>query len=176
MPGPIFLEGDSVTLHPVEEEDLGFLQRLVNDPRVRRGIQSVAPLTLEDEREWHESVVEGDDVHLLVCDDDGPVGVVGLNALDESDGTAEVGYFLAPGSWGNGYATDAVERAVAYAFTERRLHKVYANVFASNDASRRVLEKAGFEREGVHREQCFVDGEHVDIYRYGLLVSEWERE
>ena len=62
---------------------------------------------------------------------------------------------------------------MGYAFDQRRLNKVIANAFDFNAGSRRVLEKVGFTEEGLHREEAFVDGAFVDIYRYGLLAREW---
>jgi len=173
MPGPVFLRGERVTLHPVEEADLEFLQECVNHPRVRQGIGSYAPYNRRQEREWFEELGD-DEAVFVVCADDDPAGVVGLHDVDGTFGTAEVGYYLHPEAWGNGYMTDAVHQVVGYAFTERRLHRVSARCFAHNDASRRVLERVGFEREGVHREAAFVDGDYVDVYYYGLLDREWE--
>ncbi|WP_342775078.1 GNAT family N-acetyltransferase [Halosimplex halophilum] len=105
-------------------------------------------------------------------DEDDRVGAVDLVDIDEQFGTAEVGYFFAPDAWGNGYATAAVERVVDYAFEELRLHRVHARVFAFNEGSARVLEKVGFEREGVLREAAYMHGEYVDELRYGLLEPE----
>ncbi|WP_123532832.1 GNAT family N-acetyltransferase [Halosimplex salinum] len=189
MPGPVFLRGDGVTLHPVEESDVDFCTRLVNDPEVRHGLSIARPKRHDEEREFR---VEADDdvVPFVVCagdvaddpadgerlaspDDSDRVGVVDLVDVDEQFGNAEVGYFFAPEAWGNGYATAAVERVVEYAFAERRLHRVHARVFEFNEGSARVLEKVGFEREGVLREQAYMHGEYVDTIRYGLLESEW---
>ncbi|NLV11401.1 GNAT family N-acetyltransferase [Halomicrobium sp. HM KBTZ05] len=173
MPGPLFIDGDGVELRTIEREDLDFCRRTLNDPTVRPGLAATDPLTSSAEEEWYERhVVEGDDVHLLVCDDGEPVGTVGLNGVNETFGNAELGYWIAPDYHRNGYATAAARALVDYAFTERRLHKVYANAFAFNEGSQRVLQKVGFEREGVHREQAFVDGEYVDVYRYGLLAPD----
>lgn len=174
MPGPVFLEGNDVELRTVEREDLEFCQQRLNDPEVRHGLGLSEPLTSDDEEGWYETcVLESDDVHLLVCDDGEAVGTVGLNDVSETFGNTELGYWIAPEYHRNGYATAAARLLVDYAFTERRLHKVYANAFAFNEGSQRVLENVGFEREGVHREQAFVDGEHVDVYRYGLLAADW---
>jgi len=173
MPGPLFLEGDIVTLHPVEQADLEFLGTCVNHPSVREFVAAHRPKTSKDERQWLETVAESDDEVLLVCADGDPVGNVGLHDVDTAFGTAELGYYVHPDAWSNGYATDAVGQVVGYAFAELRLHKVSARCFEHNDGSRRVLEKNGFQREGVLREEAFVDDEHVDMYRYGLLAEEW---
>ena len=173
MPGSVFLRGEVVTLRPMERDDVEFLTALVNDPTVRRSLAADRPIAQHDEREWIESANEDGGVHLLACADDEPVGTVGLNEPNETWGVTELGYMIDPDHWGHGYATDAADRLCAYAFEERRLNKVFAEVYETNPASTRVLEKVGFEREGVHRQEAFVDGEYVDIYRYGLLASEY---
>lgn len=174
MPGPVFLSGDSVTLRTIEEGDLEFLQRDVNDPSVRRSLASVRPVNAEQERDWFERMSEGDDVSLLVCVEEEPVGTIGLSDIDETWGRAEVGYWVTPEAWGEGYATEATALICGYAFDQRRLHKVVASAFATNAGSRRVLEKVGFVEEGVHREEAFVNGEYVDVHWYGLLAGEWQ--
>lgn len=173
MPGPVYLDGDDVTLRTIEREDLDFCQRNANDRRVWRGTGFPGPVTADDEEEWYETVVLGDDVHLLVCAGGEPVGVVGLTDVATRSGTAELGYWIAPDAQGNGYCTAASRALVGNAFDERRLHKVTAQVAAFNEASRRVLEKVGFEREGTLREEWYTDGGYVDVYRYGLLADEW---
>lgn len=173
MPGPVFREGDRVELRTVETEDVEFLQRTINHPKVRRGVFAVDPKNREQEREWVESLGDDDGVDLLVCADGEPVGTIGLQPPNQVWGVAEVGYMIAPDHWGNGYATDALAEVCGYAFAERGLDKVYAHAYATNPASRRVLEKVGFTEEGVLRDEAFVDGERVDVHRYGLLADEW---
>lgn len=174
MPGPVFREGESVELRTVEAEDVEFLHELVNHPRVRPGVGRVDPVNRQQEREWIEAAAE-DGFHFLVCEEGTPVGIVGLNDPIEQWGLAEVGYMIHPTQWDNGYATDAVREVCWYAFEERRYNKVTAKAYETNPASRRVLEKVGFTREGQFRAEAFVDGEFVDVYRYGLLADEWGR-
>jgi len=176
MPGAVFLEGELVELRTVEEEDLEFLRDAINDPRVWQTLGAYQPKNLQQEREWFESVGEGDGVGLLVCVDGEAVGSIGLHEVNEVWGRAEAGYWITPDAQGNGYATDALATLVEYAFDELRLHKVYAHAYETNPASRRVLEKVGFREEGLLREAAFVDGEYVDLYRYGLLEGEWRGE
>ena len=173
MPGPVFLEGADVELRTVELEDTSFLQELINDPAVRARLHSSRPISTHQEHNWIESIGEDGDVRLLVCDDDEPVGIVSLEPPDDVWGRAEIAYMIAPEAWGNGYATDAVDALCRYAFTERRLNKLYASVYATNDASTRVLEKVGFQKEGTLRREAFLEGEYVDVHRYGLLAAEW---
>lgn len=174
MPGPPFLHGETVTLNPVDEEDLPFVQRVINDPEVWRSLGSATPKTMKQEEAWYEQVSSDDgDVHLLICVDGDPVGTVGMH-VNETWGTGELGYMVTPEAWGEGYCTDAVRTLCRYAFDERRLDKVVAEAYATNPGSRRVLEKVGFTQEGVHRQEAFVGGERVDLCHFGLLADEFE--
>lgn len=174
MPGPVFLRGERVTLHPIEPDDAPFLAEVLNDPRVRQGISHVQPMSEAAERDWVESLDpdESSDVNLLICADDEPVGTIGLGDVVDHWGVAELGYMIDPDAWDNGYATDAVGAIVDYGFDELRLAKVRASAFAWNDASIRVLEKAGFTHEGSLRDHALVDGERVDLEVFGLLPAE----
>lgn len=176
MPGPPFVAGDAIDLCTVEAEDLEFLQETILDPRVRAGLAPVLPRTLDQQRTWFESLGEDDGVYLLVCIGDDPVGSIGLKPPNEVWGVGEVGYFIHPDHWGNGYATEALDRLCDYAFAERRLNKLYAKTYAGNTASWCVLEKVGFREEGVPREEALTEGEHVDLRRYGLLARAWNEE
>lgn len=174
MPGPRFLEGDRVDLHTVEEEDIPFLQEMINDPAVRRYLNRSEPVNGPQEREWFEEQVSGDDgVILLVVTDDGPAGTVGLGEQPNLIGSAEIGVSLAKSHWNEGYGTEASRLLTDYAFRERPFHRVVAKVLDPNEGSKRIWEKLGFRHEAVHREATFADGEYVDVHDYAILASEW---
>ncbi|MFB6269710.1 MAG: GNAT family N-acetyltransferase [Halobacterium sp.] len=103
-----------------------------------------------------------------------PVGMLSLFDEDDIAGTATLAYWVLPEHQGNGFCTEATGLLCEYAFAERRLNKLRADALATNDGSQRVLEKLGFVEEGVLREEKFVYGEYVDVYRYGLLADDWE--
>ena len=161
-----------MTFHPIEEDDLEFFRDLINHPEVREGLSATEPVNMADEREWFESLGE-DGVQFCLRVDDERVGTVSFRGVHEEWGVAELAYFFHPDHWGEGYATEAVRQMTTYGFDERRLDKVWARVLAFNDASMRVLEKAGFDHEATLRGQAFARGERVDIERYGALASEW---
>ena len=173
MPGPVFLEGQTVSLRPIEREDAEFLQGGVTDPQVRPWLTAVDPVSAHEEREWLESI--GDtEVHLLVCVDEQPVGIIGMEWDRTPVDVAEVGYWIDPDHWGNGYATEALDLFCSFAFEERNMHKLRARAFEGNTASTRVLESAGFQPEGTLREEGFLEGESVDVAVFGLLAREWD--
>lgn len=175
MPGPTFLDGETVTLRPVEASDVEFLQGLLNDPAVRRGLDQSRPINEAQETDFFESVICADGtVQLLLTAGDESVGLVSFDMLETDLRIAELGVFVAPDHQQQGYGTEATELFVGYGFDELGLEKIVARVFAFNDTSARLLERVGFTREGVLRKEAFVDGARQDVHRYGVLATEWE--
>ncbi|WP_135667414.1 GNAT family N-acetyltransferase [Halorhabdus rudnickae] len=175
MPGPVFLEGETVALRPIEEEDLAFVQRERSDERVWRTLGWPVPSNREQVEAFYEETISDEEtIHLLITVDEEPVGMVSFHDLSEKDRRGELGYWVAADHHGNGYATDAIGTIVAYAFRDLGLHRVEAKVFDGNDASRRVLEKLGFTHEGIHREATFSDGQFRDVHWYGVLAEEFD--
>jgi len=83
MPGPLFIAGDTVSLRPIEEEDLAFLKEHVNDPTVWRSIGWPKPTNGPAEQQFFEERVCGDDsINLLFTVDEQPVGTGGFNTLN----------------------------------------------------------------------------------------------
>lgn len=98
-------------------------------------------------------------------------GVAGLVLQsDVYQGSAELGYWLGEPYWGQGIATEAVKLITRYGFENLGLRRVYAGVFGHNAASCRVLEKAGFEREGFFRNCIIKNGVVGDEIRYARLA------
>lgn len=85
-----------------------------------------------------------------------------------------IGYCFDEPTWGKGYATEAVRAMLKWAYGALDLNRVEAELDTRNAASARVLEKLGFEREGLRREDCIVAGEVSDSWIYGLLRRDWK--
>jgi RimJ/RimL family protein N-acetyltransferase len=87
---------------------------------------------------------------------------------------AEIGWCLAPGHGGHGYATEAVRELLAIAFDGLGLRRVVANCFADNEPSWRLMERIGLRREAHNvRDSLHRDGEWYDGLTYALLADEW---
>lgn len=173
MPGPVFLDGERVSLHTLERDDLAFLHEHRNRPDVRKLLGRVRPQTRDDLDADFEGYMSNA-VNLLVCDGGEPIGFVALFDWTESAGRVEIAYWITPSRQGSGFGSEAAELAIEHAFGERRCHKVVAGAHASNDASRALLESLGFREEGRLRDHVFLGGEYVDSIRYGLLEDEFD--
>jgi RimJ/RimL family protein N-acetyltransferase len=99
-------------------------------------------------------------------------GCVGLEPRDDVERvSAEIGYWLGCAHWGRGIATAAVRAVTAHALSDLGLKRVYALPFARNVASCRVLEKAGYAREGYLRNAAIKDGELLDEVLYACIEA-----
>ena len=180
MPGPVFLEGEIVTLRPIEKEDLEFIQRCMNDPRIWRPALDINPMNRQVSEEFFVNVLsDPDGVTCLVCDDEEPVGLISLSESqygpDETSRarSTELDYWIAPERHDNGYGSDAAERMIQYAFEDRNLRRITSRPGSFNEGSQALLESLGFEHEGTLREASWYRGEYYDILIYGLLRTDW---
>jgi ribosomal-protein-alanine N-acetyltransferase len=101
------------------------------------------------------------------------VGNVTLKNISHSMGYAEIGYGVAEKHHRRGIATAAVRLMVEKVFSETRLRKLVAFVHDKNQPSRRVLEKLGFQAEGLLREHYLINGKAADEILYSVLKHEW---
>lgn len=83
--------------------------------------------------------------------------------------TAELGYYIGEEYWGRGYMTEAVKQACGFVFENTDIIRIYAEPFAYNTGSCRVLEKAGFVYEGTLRSNAYKNGNVVDMKMYALV-------
>lgn len=100
------------------------------------------------------------------------VGSISLKNISHSMGYAEIGYGIAESHHRRGIATAAVGLLVDKVFSETELRRLIAFVHDQNLASCRVLEKLGFQEEGLLREHYIINGEPKDEVVYGLLRRE----
>lgn len=86
--------------------------------------------------------------------------------------TAELGYYISETYWGKGIMTEAVKQICRYVFDKSDIIRIYAEPFAYNAASCRVLEKAGFQYEGTLRNNAIKNGKVIDMKMYSLVKSD----
>lgn len=129
------------------------------------------PYALEDAVRWIDSSQGQNPVTSFIIDIDGAaVGGIGFTlGTDIERISAELGYWLGEDYWGRGIATAAVRRICEYGFGALDLVRIFALPMAHNASSQRVLEKAGFVREGVLRNACIKDGKILDEIMYAKI-------
>ena len=85
--------------------------------------------------------------------------------------TAELGYYLAEKYWGKGIMTSAVKQLCEKLFAETDIIRIFAEPFDYNVGSRRVLEKAGFQLEGILKNNAFKNGKVLDMALYSYTKN-----
>lgn len=99
----------------------------------------------------------------------GIIGTIGFNSWSPKHKRAEIGYEIHPEQWRKGYTSEAVSQVLSYGFDVMDLTRIGAVVFIENEASNKLLEKVGFQKEGTLRDYIYQDGKAHDTYIYSLL-------
>jgi len=101
------------------------------------------------------------------------IGDIGVH-LHDNRMQADLGFTLAAGWQGRGYASEAVRTVLDDMFSQG-LHRVSAECDARNERSARLLERVGFRREGYRPEYTWLKGEWTDDILFGLLAGQWHK-
>jgi [ribosomal protein S5]-alanine N-acetyltransferase len=163
------IEGHAIYLRPLTVSDAHDSLRLQNDNRAFfeqfSMIREHSFYTLESQVEKiqrHEENRKNDQEYyfgLFQKENNKLIGTISLfQVMRGSLQSAVIGYFLDHHHNGKGYATEAIKALVDYAFEELHLHRIEAGVMPRNLPSQRVLEKAGFHREGIARKNVNING------------------
>lgn len=176
---PTPLHTERLTLRAVGEPDAAALFAIFSDPAVMR-YWSSAPWTALSQAhaliaDAHAAYADGSAVRLAIVHSDSGqlIGVINLYAFHPMNRRCDIGYALAPAHQGKGYLAEAMRAAIGHAFGALDLNRIEADIDPRNEASAKVLEKMGFQKEGYMRERWIVNGEICDTAFYGLLRRDW---
>lgn len=176
-PAHTTLSTKRLTLRPVRLGDAEPLFATFSDPETMRYWTEPAHTSLEQTRGFiARNVAAGDTGRswAITRGSDTPIGL--CNLYDRRDQIVGLGYMLAPDGRGHGYATEACQAVLAYAFNDWGIQRIWAQIDPRNTSSAAVLERLGFEREGYMRRDFLYAGQYVDSAYYGLLRENWERK
>jgi [ribosomal protein S5]-alanine N-acetyltransferase len=107
--------------------------------------------------------------------DDRCLGTCGFYSWDATHQVALLGYELAHAVWGQGIMTHAVQTLLAWAYTTTAINRIQATVLVGHQASARVLEKQGFQREGTLREYLICRGQPRDFWMFSHLRHDYSQ-
>ena len=136
------------------------------------------PYTEQDGKEFISAMLSADESETFafaITVDNMVIGSIGIFRQGNIHRqTAELGYYIAEEYWGKGIMTEAVKQICEYVFAKSDIIRIYAEPFAYNIASCRVLEKVGFQYEGTLRSNAVKNGKVIDMEMYSLLKEECE--
>lgn len=156
-------QGKHIRLRPLEPQDLTFLEEVENNPEFWEISHTVAPFaryTLERYLEQStKDIYEVRQQRFVIALQDKPLGFVDLFDFDPFHKRAGVGIVIAdPAYRGKGYAKEALDLLMDYAFVQLDLHQLYANILEENQKSIALFENLGFNAMGLKKDWVFYQG------------------
>jgi len=161
------LETKRLALRAPRLEDAKKVATLANDRRIAENVARIPhPYRMSDAEGFivGANKAGGEAVFLITLRDETVIGACGLMQQEQ---TPELGYWLGVPHWGKGYATEALHAVIDYAFTDLGHEALQAGSRVTNPASRRVLEKCGFQWTGVglYRINAIKSSAPIDRFR-----------
>ena len=166
------LEGKKVNLNLVEKNELPVLKHWVNDANFVGEFEPISQETLGDLEKQHDNLGGEKGQWFFVEKKEGTK--IGYIAHFKSKGCIAIGYMLVSNERGKGYGGEAVQLMVDYLFLTKDIVRIQAETHPQNKASSKVLEKAGFSKEGVIRKSFFSRGVWRDTALFSVLREEWK--
>jgi RimJ/RimL family protein N-acetyltransferase len=167
------LETKRLALRAPRLEDAKTVARLANDRRIAENTARIPhPYKMADAAGFVGGANQagGEAVFLITLRDKTVIGACGVTAQEQ---TPELGYWLGVSHWGKGYATEALHAVIDYAFTDLAHEALQAGTRVTNPASRRVLEKCGFQWTGVGLYRIRAINSSAPIDRFRLERGIW---
>jgi RimJ/RimL family protein N-acetyltransferase len=166
------LKTERLTLRAPRDADAKAIAKLVNDRRIAENTARIPhPYGIDDAEQFIAAVNKRDGEACFVVLLDGTL--IGACGIDLREDGAEVGYWLGVAYWGRGFATEAVRAAIDHAFGDLEYETLQSGARVSNPASRRVLEKCGFQWTGVRLCRIRAINSAAPIDRFRLDRGLW---
>lgn len=167
----------SVTIRPLEREDLKFVHGLDNNATIMRyWFEEPYEAFVELQDLYNKHIHDQSERRFIVDRDGESIGLVELVEIDHIHRRAEFQIIIAPEWQNRGYARLAAQLVMAYAFDVLNLYKLYLVVDMENIHARHLYARLGFTEEGVLRREFFVNGSYHDVTRMCIFQDEyWQR-
>jgi ribosomal-protein-alanine N-acetyltransferase len=174
------LEGHRCVLRPWAKSDVSSLVRYANNLNVARHLRDRFPHPYTRAHAFafltHATAGDTPTNFAIVVGEEAVGGIGYVRGNDVERYSAEVGYWLGEEFWGRGVATEALQMLTQHLFSDAQLLRLFALPLADNAGSIRVLEKAGYAREGLLRASCVKYGERRDQLLYARINPDWKGE
>lgn len=163
-------------LRSIDASELELMLSWRNAQNVRANMYTQHEISLSEHLKWWGKVQSSEDQKYFMYELQGtPLGVVALTKINTNSHNSSWAFYAAPKApKGTGSRMEFL--ALEYAFNQLKLHKLYCEVLAFNSAVINLHQKFGFKVEGIFREQHMHDSAFVDVYRLGMLATEWSEQ
>jgi UDP-4-amino-4,6-dideoxy-N-acetyl-beta-L-altrosamine N-acetyltransferase len=169
-----------VVLRKINELDTANIVRWRNSESVKMNLFTQSELSAEQHLDWLKNKVESGlcDQYIIVISEDNTctdVGTVFIKNIDRKNKKGEFGIFIGEESYrGKGYAQEATKQILEIGFSELNLNRIYLYVMSDNIAGIKAYKKAGFEIEGILKEDYLRGDKFIDIVVMGITKGKWK--
>lgn len=176
-----FLQGEKTGLRAMVREDLALYKKWLSDKNVTQYLEmGWRPYTDKDlETTYQQATESQNSVIFVVCDvkTNQPIGTAGLYLISWPCRRAQFNILLGePHFYGQGYGTETANLIVQYAFERLNLNTIYLGVNSENIGAIKSYEKAGFIKDGVHREFVYNNGRYYDSIAMSMLKTDYNKK
>ena len=167
-------------LSPIRQGDQDAYQHHFTDPTIAKNMLRLPyPYTVDNANWWiqhRESNAKNPETYFAIrrSSDGYLIGAIGtdFDMNDKTKHAADFGYWLSKEYRGQGLMALVIKAFARHSFDKLGIHRLQANIFASNEVSGRALTKAGFVKEGLLRHYYCKDGEYIDAISYSLIPTD----
>tara|TARA_B100000809_G_scaffold266760_2_gene331301 strand:+ start:36808 stop:37350 length:543 start_codon:yes stop_codon:yes gene_type:complete len=169
------LKGKKINLRPLEPEDLQFLYDSENDESNWKVSGTQVPYSKFILKNYiknsHQDIYEAKQARLVIEDKKTkiPVGMIDLFDFDPLHRKSGIGILVLDQYQKNGFASEAIELIISYAFHYLNLHQLYANITTDNTGSVRLFEKFKFQLIGIKKDWIYHNQKFYDESTYQLI-------
>ena len=171
------IDGNKIYLSPIDVEDASMYVKWLNNPNISDKLHSTRRVFNEvNEKEFINSrLLNGDYIFSIIRkDDDKLIGNVGLNSINNIDGTATIGIFIGDEDNHNkGYGSDALRAILNYGFGVLNLNNIDLKVFDFNERAINCYKKVGFKEYGRRHKAYYVNNEYHDELLMEILKEDF---
>ncbi len=173
------ISGEKTGLRAITREDLPRLMEWRNRPHYRCYFREHRELAIEDQNRWFEEIVRKDRsvrmFSIVGLEDEELIGACGLCYIDSQNQNADLSIYIGKDDLyiDEDLAVDAANVLIGYGFEELNLHRIWAEIYSTDDKKQAFFASLGFSLEGRHRQTRWVNAMWVDSLYYGLLREEY---
>lgn len=179
------LETRRLILRDYEESDKTAYFKLKSDSKTMYYLQDIQLFSQEESDTEFANILEDQKstdrkfyfLHMELKNSHEQIGSVGytVNANTPVGKLVGAGYFIFPQFWNQGYATEAFQKVIEYAFLENNVYRISTGCLSENVGSERVMQKCGLIKEAEHVDWEWHDGKMKTRLEYRLLKNEWKQ-
>lgn len=173
------LKGEKVYLKLIEEEDLKKRVEWINDSEIQDTLNYDTPTSYAKTKAWFNKILLDStrrEFSIFTVKNDEYIGFCGLFKIEVPIMKAELHCVIGNKKYHRGgFGTEAYKLLMDYGFIELGLNKIYGYQLVHNGAAHRVVEKLGWKRDGLLRQDIYSHGSIKDRWAVSVLREDWEQ-